>query len=67
MYLALLLNFVLGVFSQKSMDLSCSNHFATLGNLMRMRNSSLGHSDPQISASVQSSSVRFRVCYIFKI
>lgn len=32
-----------------------------------MRNSSLGHSDPQISASVQSSSVRFRVCCIFWI
>ncbi|VDN91195.1 unnamed protein product [Brugia pahangi] len=50
-----------GMLSQKSMDFSCSNHTATLGNLVRMRNSSLGHSDPQISASVvQSSSVRLR-------
>uniref|UniRef100_A0A0R3RX73 Non-specific serine/threonine protein kinase n=1 Tax=Elaeophora elaphi TaxID=1147741 RepID=A0A0R3RX73_9BILA len=49
-----------GLLSQKSMDSSCSNHIATLGNLVRMRNSSLGHSDPQISASVQSSSVRLR-------
>ncbi|EJW81283.1 AGC/MAST/MAST protein kinase, partial [Wuchereria bancrofti] len=47
--------------NQKSMDFSCPNHTATLGNLVRMRNSSLGHSDPQISASVvQSSSVRLR-------
>ncbi|EFO21008.2 AGC/MAST/MAST protein kinase [Loa loa] len=49
-----------GIFSQKSIDSSFSNHITTLGNLVRMRNSSLGHSDPQISASVQSSSVRLR-------
>ncbi|VDM19225.1 unnamed protein product [Wuchereria bancrofti] len=50
-----------GMLNQKSMDFSCPNHTATLGNLVRMRNSSLGHSDPQISASVvQSSSVRLR-------
>ncbi|VDO42579.1 unnamed protein product [Onchocerca flexuosa] len=43
--------------SQKSVDSSCSNHIAILGNMVRIRNSSLGHSDPQISASVQSSSI----------
>lgn len=56
---------ILGMLSQKSME-SCSNHIGALGNLVRMRNSSLGHSDPQISASVQSSFVRLRVCYIFR-
>ncbi|VDM95293.1 unnamed protein product [Thelazia callipaeda] len=45
--------------SQTSVDSSCSNQTATSGNLMRLRNSSLGHSDPQISASFQSS-VRLR-------
>ncbi|CAG9530672.1 unnamed protein product [Cercopithifilaria johnstoni] len=49
-----------GMLSQKSMDSSYSNHNTTVGNLVRMRNSSLGHSDPQISASVQSSSVRLQ-------
>ncbi|MCP9261535.1 MAST4 [Dirofilaria immitis] len=49
-----------GILSQKSMDSSCLNHTATLGNLVQIRNASLGHSDPQISASVQSSSVRLR-------
>uniref|UniRef100_A0A914ZQV2 non-specific serine/threonine protein kinase n=2 Tax=Parascaris univalens TaxID=6257 RepID=A0A914ZQV2_PARUN len=39
-----------GMHSQTSVESSCSGHNSS-GNLVRMRNSSLGHSDPQISAS----------------
>ncbi|VDM46822.1 unnamed protein product [Toxocara canis] len=60
------------MYSQTSVESSCSGQNSA-SSLVRMQNSSLGHSDPQISASSTlqlspygtntSSSVRLRVCF----